>query len=222
MVGIAANDTGWGKTSLATGAYNYFGIKGTGDAGSVIKDTWEVINGKVVATTAKFAKYSSPAAAFAAFATLVTNPKGRYNAGGIMDPQKFMETLKAGGYATDPGWVSKIMTIIGTVRKYWPVQALATGGLVENPGLYSLAEQGPEAVLSNRQTTALMGFLGALKAPPTPSSLRGLSGGGGSTRSIVVQQTGWSFNGTFTEGDKLWFRRAAKDAAFEAVAEVFE
>ena len=38
--------------------------------------------------------------------------------------------------------------------------------------------------------------------------------------SVVVQQTGWVFEGSMSDADKAWYKQAAKDAAFTAVAEV--
>ena len=74
---------------------------------------------------------------------------------------------------------------------------LASGGVVSRPGLYSLGEKGPEMVLNAETTKAIMG----------------------GARSMVLQQN-FVFHGKFTEGERQWFRRTARDQAYEAFAEV--
>jgi len=75
----------------------------------------------------------------------------------------------------------------------------AGGGLVTSPGLYALAEKGPELVLSPRLTKQILG--------------------GG--RSMVLQQN-FTFHGKFTEGERQWFRRTARDQAYGAFAQAAE
>ena len=39
---------------------------------------------------------------------------------------------------------------------------------------------------------------------------------------VIVQQSNWHFDGTFTEADRRWFKRASKDAAYTAISEVLK
>ena len=88
-------------------------------------------------------------------------------------------------------------------------QGLASGGYA-NPGVYQLGEAGREFVLTAPTTRSLERQMGG---PLSQGSF-----GGGSA--IVVEQSNWQFHGSFTEGDKIWFRQAAKEAAYEGIVEV--
>ena len=79
-------------------------------------------------------------------------------------------------------------------------------------GVYTLGEAGREFVLSAPTTRAAERQLGA----PLGQAAFGGAGGG----RIVVDQSNWRFEGSFTEGDKVWFREAAKEAAYEGIVEV--
>ena len=82
-------------------------------------------------------------------------------------------------------------------------KGLAAGGIVRQHGLYEMAEGNrPEAVIP------LTRFGAPLSSIPQSGMV------------IQVNQKDWSFHGTFTEGDKQWFRGTAKQAAYEAVEEV--
>ena len=79
-------------------------------------------------------------------------------------------------------------------------------------GIYTLGEAGKEFVLNAPTTRAAERQLGA---PLGQGSFRG-----GAGSSIRVDQSNWQFHGSFTEGDKTWFREAAKEAAYEGIVEV--
>jgi len=90
-------------------------------------------------------------------------------------------------------------------------EGMQEGGYAD-AGIYTLGETGREFVLSAPTTQAAERQLGA---PLGQASFGGLGGS-----EIVVNQSNWQFNGTFTEGDKEWFRSAAKEAAYEGIVEV--
>jgi len=96
-------------------------------------------------------------------------------------------------------------------EKYRLPPGMQEGGYAPS-GIYTLGEAGREFVLSAPTTQAVERQLGA---PLGQSSFGGLGGS-----EIVVNQSNWQFNGTFTEGDREWFRAAAKEAAYEGIVEV--
>lgn len=108
MVAINLNEQGWQKPAPGN---NYFGIKGRG-TGPVA--TWEDYGNGPVQTTAEFRSYASPVDSYADFGDfLAQNP--RYakalevlKAG---DPVGFIKAVHAAGYATDPAWSDKILSI---------------------------------------------------------------------------------------------------------------
>jgi hypothetical protein len=81
----------------------------------------------------------------------------------------------------------------------------ATGGMVSE-GVWYLHDN--ERVL-NAQEAAVWNSLMQGKVPPSLG------------RSITVQQN-FTFKGTFTEGDKRWFSRVAREQAYNAVGEVVD
>jgi hypothetical protein len=99
----AALESGWNVK-----AKTLFGIKGRG---SSLK-TVEYINGKYVDTTASFKAYPSLAAAVHGYYDLITG-NARYS--GAVNNTNFrnaIQAIKNGGYATDPNYVNKIVSII--------------------------------------------------------------------------------------------------------------
>lgn len=116
----AAIESGWNPK-----AKTLFGIKG---AGNTLKTT-EYINGKYIATTASFKSYPSLAAAVHGYYDLITE-NSRYSAA-VNNPdfQSTARAIKAGGYATDPNYANKIISI---VRNYGLTKYDVRGTLQEN------------------------------------------------------------------------------------------
>ncbi len=99
-----------GKPSqLALQGNNYFGVKGTGTAGSITMPTTEVVNGRPVKVMAKFAAYNSPEESFMAHKQLLER---RYKH--VLNAETFDDGavgLQRGGYATDPHYARKLKTV---------------------------------------------------------------------------------------------------------------
>lgn len=108
----AALESGWGKSAL--GGYNIFGIKGSGNAGSIASRTQEWIKGQYVTITAKFAKYSDFYEAVVAHGKLFHNgyyDKAVQQYSKDRNYQNFIKNIQ-GIYATDPHYSSKLTSII--------------------------------------------------------------------------------------------------------------
>lgn len=112
----ACLETGYGSSSLMTKAKAYFGIKWTKGCGfnAYSSSTKEVYDGKSCTITAAFRAYDTPADSVKDYYDLICN-SSRYKAAvGEKDYKKAITAIKNGGYATDPDYVSKVVSIIET------------------------------------------------------------------------------------------------------------
>lgn len=110
---------GWGKSSLARLANNYFGIKATQVANPesyIERDTTEIVDGRSVRVHAKFARYATPAASFEAHAKLLATAK-RYRPAMAVRANvvEFAAQLEACGYSTSPNYNE---TLTALIEKY--------------------------------------------------------------------------------------------------------
>ena len=109
----AALETGWGKSTRQV-ANNLFGIKGRGNGGSVKLWTREYIRGRWVKVRANFAAYKTLGDSVAAHGRLISENRIYARAMAVKDqgPAAFTKALQRCGYATDPKYASKLMSII--------------------------------------------------------------------------------------------------------------
>lgn len=112
-VAEAALESGWGADCPG---FNLFGIKADPewDGPVTMQLTHEVVDGKTVAIMAQFRAYDSWLASVEDHAQfLLTNPRYRpafaYTSGST-----FAQAVAAAGYATDPNYAAKIISIIKT------------------------------------------------------------------------------------------------------------
>lgn len=106
-----ALESAWG-TREPTGSNNPFGIKAVSGEAFVEAATHEVIDGKEIATTAKFAKYSSLEEAFDAHGKLLATHKAYEKAmAARMNADNFANAL-TGVYATDPNYGAKLISLM--------------------------------------------------------------------------------------------------------------
>lgn len=113
----SALETGWGKSAPGN---MYFGIKaGLSWKGKTqLLWTTEYQNGQYVKVQALFRAYDSPAESFEDYAKLITSkswfkPALQY----ANDELKYITEIQKGGYATDPNYTSKIMSIVNIIKK---------------------------------------------------------------------------------------------------------
>src|SRR5947209_2939259 len=110
-VAQAALESSWGSSQLSLKANNYFGIKAHGDAESIELPAPEVVNGKLIKVSARFAAYPDIAACFADHDRIITQlacyQDARANAA---DPELFARCL-ARHWATDPNYAEKLLKI---------------------------------------------------------------------------------------------------------------
>ncbi|TCW81329.1 flagellar assembly peptidoglycan hydrolase FlgJ [Burkholderia sp. SRS-46] len=119
IVGQAALESGWGKREIratdGSTSYNVFGIKAnkgwTGRTVSAL--TTEYVNGTPRRVVAKFRAYDSYEHAMTDYASLLkNNPRyaGVLSAGRSVEG--FAHGLQKAGYATDPNYAKKLITIM--------------------------------------------------------------------------------------------------------------
>lgn len=100
-------DASTGKES-----FNIYGVKGTGDAGSVSSWTTEYVGGVKKKVLANFRAYSNWQGSLNDYGKLLTNDRYK-KAFTTKDSYSFLSEIRKAGYATDPNYttyVSKIMT----------------------------------------------------------------------------------------------------------------
>lgn len=104
-----ALESGWGKSQ--SGKNNFFGIKAKpGQPGTMVK-TWEDYGSGPVTEYAKFRDYATPEEGLRDRLKLTAQPRYR----GVKSAQtaaEAIEAVKRGGYATDPSYVSKLISIL--------------------------------------------------------------------------------------------------------------
>ena len=104
-------ETGWGKYSVGN---NIFGIKASPSwtGGTVTCATGEVYDGQAVATSGTFRTYGSIAEAIEDHAKLFVNNSCYHNIIGCTDYKQACRNVQADGYATDPDYANKLISII--------------------------------------------------------------------------------------------------------------
>ena len=89
-LGMYALESGYGKSTV--GKNNYFNIKGKGQGG--------------------YADYSSKEDSFMAYGELLTKERYTSQTSNANSIQDYVQGVKNGGYAEDPKYVSKVMSVI--------------------------------------------------------------------------------------------------------------
>ncbi|WP_322052494.1 flagellar assembly peptidoglycan hydrolase FlgJ [Paraburkholderia bannensis] len=119
IVGQAALESGWGKREImkadGTTSYNVFGIKATKDwTGKTVSTmTTEYVNGAPHRVVEKFRAYDSYEDAMTDYATVLkSNPRYASVINGSRSAESFAQGMQRAGYATDPHYAKKLMSIM--------------------------------------------------------------------------------------------------------------
>jgi len=119
MLGQAALESGWGKAEIrgadGQNSHNLFGIKaGAGWKGQTVDIvTTEYVNGKPQKQVESFRAYDSYADSFRDYATLLrSNARYQNVIAQGQDAAGFARGLQQAGYATDPNYAQKLMSVI--------------------------------------------------------------------------------------------------------------
>jgi peptidoglycan hydrolase FlgJ len=136
IIAQAALETGWGTSQPADGtgnSHNLFGIKAGASwkGASVASATTEFDGGVAGTEVARFRAYGSAEASVNDYVSLLRdNPRysAALNTGG--DIHAFAAALQRGGYATDPDYANKLVTLAGQIQlgQRQPVAAFLKAG----------------------------------------------------------------------------------------------
>jgi hypothetical protein len=115
-------ESSWGESRLAWENNNYFGIKAwgrPGSAGEAWYDVWEVVDGEDVIQSEPFRAYNELAESFVDHGRLFQRSR-RYAAALAVrdDPRQFAYEISQAGYATDPGYASKLIDLMDRFKLY--------------------------------------------------------------------------------------------------------
>lgn len=118
----AALESGWGQREIPTAdgrpSHNLFGIKAGGDWQGKTTEvmTTEYINGVKQKIKASFRVYDSYEHALADYTKLLTKNPRYAGVAHSRSPEQAAKALQAGGYATDPAYAKKLISIIQKVK----------------------------------------------------------------------------------------------------------
>ncbi len=119
IIGQAALESGWGKSEIrkadGSTSHNVFGIKATKDwTGTTVSTvTTEYVNGKPQRTVEKFRAYDSYQEAMTDYASLLkSNPRYAQVINSAHDVKGFANGMQRAGYATDPHYAKKLLSIM--------------------------------------------------------------------------------------------------------------
>ncbi|WP_283583613.1 glycoside hydrolase family 73 protein [Limosilactobacillus difficilis] len=115
-------ESDWGSSKLAANYHNLFGIKGSG-ADSRELSTKEYVNGRWIIITDRFKVYPSWDASIRDHARLMvdgtTGNADNYSAvTAASDYRTAAKALQQAGYATDPDYANKLISVIQTYQLY--------------------------------------------------------------------------------------------------------
>lgn len=122
IIAQAALESGWGNKEISATngkpSHNLFGIKATADwkGESTEITTTEFINGAPQKVKASFRVYSSYSEALADYTSLLANNPRYHKVVSSGSPEKAAHALQSGGYATDPAYAKKLISIINQVK----------------------------------------------------------------------------------------------------------
>jgi len=117
----AALETGWGRREIPTAdggnSHNLFGIKAGGEWDGPTTDvvTHEYINGQRTRMVERFRVYDSYAEAFADHGRLISDNPRYAPVLQAADAEQAARALQSGGYATDPAYADKLVTLMDQI-----------------------------------------------------------------------------------------------------------
>ncbi|MGP3590924.1 flagellar assembly peptidoglycan hydrolase FlgJ [Vagococcus sp. WN89Y] len=122
IVAQAALESGWGKREIQTSdgkpSHNLFGVKATAnwDGETTEITTTEYKNGVKQKVKAVFKVYSSYSEALSDYTSLISNSPRYKNVRNTGSAEQSAKALQSAGYATDPAYAKKLISIIHQVK----------------------------------------------------------------------------------------------------------
>lgn len=112
MMAQSILESNWGRSELSQEYNNYFGIKAVKKDQGVVFETEEYVEGQSGRYMENFKKYSSKKESFEHYAKLLTTAKRYEKVKTAKDYKEAAKYIKEGGYATDPSYAEKIISVI--------------------------------------------------------------------------------------------------------------
>ncbi|MCS4317469.1 flagellar protein FlgJ [Serratia sp. BIGb0234] len=122
IVAQAALESGWGQREIPAAdgspSYNLFGIKAGGSWDGPVTEitTTEFEQGAAKKIKAKFRVYGSYVEAMADYVKLLTNNPRYAGVANTRSPEQAAQALQQAGYATDPQYASKLVSVIQQMK----------------------------------------------------------------------------------------------------------
>jgi peptidoglycan hydrolase FlgJ len=122
IVAQAALESGWGQREIPAAdgspSYNLFGIKAGGSWDGPVTEitTTEFEQGAAKKVKAKFRVYGSYVEAMADYVKLLTNNPRYAGVANARSPEQAAQALQQAGYATDPQYASKLVSVIQQMK----------------------------------------------------------------------------------------------------------
>ena len=132
MLGQAALESGWGKREIknadGTSSHNLFGIKaGSSWQGATTQVmTTEYTDAQAQKQVEAFRVYPNDEAAFSDYARLMRSRPGYAAVRSASDAPQAAVALQQGGYATDPRYAQKLISVMATIGPLRGVPPVAT------------------------------------------------------------------------------------------------
>lgn len=126
VLAIAALETGWGQSMLkdeyGLNSHNYFGIKANSrDRIYTENQTTEFIDGAPVKIRARFKSFNGPNDGMHGLADFLSeNPRYQTALEHAGDSKRFLQELQKAGYATDPDYAEKAISILNQIERQAP------------------------------------------------------------------------------------------------------
>lgn len=123
ILAIAALETGWGRHMIkdqdGNSTNNYFGIKASKNDSRYSENmTTEYLSGGPQKVQARFKAYDSAADSIDGFADfIIENPRYAKAIEHAGDPERFLTELHKAGYATDPRYAEKAISILHQINQ---------------------------------------------------------------------------------------------------------
>ena len=160
-------ESGWGSSQLAKAPNNnLFGIKDSEDwHGAIVTvPTQEYLNGDYITVNAAFRKYASWNDSVVDHAKFFTSTEWRKNnyrkVVNETDYRIAAQELKNAGYATDPSYAVKLISLIEAYKLYeWDAVSNITNSVLENEGVESQDSKADLAITGLNNATGSYDFV---------------------------------------------------------------
>lgn len=112
MIAQSILESDWGRSELSREYNNYFGIKEVKKGDGIVFETEEYVEGQSGRYMESFKKYSSKSESFNHYGKLLSTAKRYAKVKTAKDYREAAKYIQEGGYATDPNYAEKIISVI--------------------------------------------------------------------------------------------------------------